>query len=131
MFLPIVAVLCILPFTAQALRGQLEIGGDRGQHSGIELLAAAMNSLPAGTIGCDYSLEWELDFYLGDHSSVRMVFQPTPQALARTVCAATKPSYFATTASDSVAWRQPIQVRGSAVILADGQFQLYHLSCTL
>jgi hypothetical protein len=127
--LPLVAIICSLPFTAIALQGQLQIGGDRGQHNGIDQLATAINSLPAGTVVYDYSLDWELDFYLGNHTQIQMIFQPSPQALARAVCASSGSSYFATPRSDSEAWLLPIRQRGMATMLADGSFELYSLDC--
>jgi 4-amino-4-deoxy-L-arabinose transferase-like glycosyltransferase len=127
---PILAVICMLPFTVNAMRGQLNIGGDRGQHNDIDRLALAINSLPAGTVIYDYSLDWELGFYLGSRTKVRMVFQPTPQALARAVCATANPSYFASPSVDSRPWLLPLWQRdGTASLLAEGPFQLYRLDC--
>src|SRR5215467_15983208 len=78
--------LTILPFTIMALSGQLNIGGDRGEHNGIDQLAAALSRLPAGTKVYDFWLGWELRFYLGDQPTVSVIFEPSPEAMARAVC---------------------------------------------
>lgn len=128
---PMLVIICMLPFTVNAFHGQLNIGGDRGQHNGIETLAAAINSLPSGTVVYDYSLDWELGFYLGSNAKVRMVFQPTPEALAHAACATTALSYFATPATDAVPWLLPLlHWGGKSALLADGSFQLYRLDCS-
>ena len=46
--LPLASVLFMLPWTAAALRGELPIGGDHGEHAEITALAAAVNALPQG-----------------------------------------------------------------------------------
>jgi 4-amino-4-deoxy-L-arabinose transferase-like glycosyltransferase len=129
--LPILVVICMLPFTVNAVRGQLDIGGDRGQHNGIERLAAAINSLPSGTVVYNYSLDWELGFYLGSNTKIHTIFQPTPQALARAACATANPSYFATPAADSIPWLMPLRQRGDTpTLLSAGPLQLYRLDCS-
>ena len=130
-WLPILVIMLVLPFTLRALSGRLDIGGDHGQHRGIDKLAAAINALPADTVIYDYSLDWELVYYLGDGSSVRPVFQPSPQALARTVCGQDGYSYFAASQAESVPWLEPLRLRGGYIeTLFDGPFLLYRLTCS-
>jgi hypothetical protein len=132
-WIPLAVVILVLPFTLRALSGRLDIGGDHGQHTGIDQLAAAINALPANTVIYDYSLDWELVYYLGDRSSVRLVFEPSPQALARTVCDQGGYSYFAASLAESVPWLEPLHLRGGYMYidtLFDGPFLLYRLSCS-
>jgi 4-amino-4-deoxy-L-arabinose transferase-like glycosyltransferase len=124
-------VALMLPFTLAALRGPLDIGGDHGQHTGIVQLAAAIQALPAGSTVYNYSLGWELGYYLGDQPAVQVVFQPTPQALARAVCANAEASYFAAPAAESAGWLAPLEAGGGSItLLSDGPFRLYRLSCS-
>jgi hypothetical protein len=128
----VATVAAMLPFTLAALRGPLDIGGDHGQHNGIVQLATALQALPAGSTVYNYSLGWELGYYLGDQPAVHVVFQPTPQALARAVCANAEASYFAAPAAESAGWLAPLEAGGGSItLLSDGPFRLYRLSCTL
>jgi 4-amino-4-deoxy-L-arabinose transferase-like glycosyltransferase len=128
--MPILVVLLMLPFTTAALRGQLDVGGDHGLHTGIDQLAATLNALPAGVRIYDFSLDWELGYYLGSTSTVRLIFQPSPAALARAVCNDSTPAYFATVASEVPAWLDPgIQVSSEADNLLNSPFRLYQLRC--
>ncbi len=142
-------IVCMLPFTTAALRGQLNIGGDHGQHTGIDHVAAAINALPAGSIVYDYWLGWELGYYLGEQSPARVIFQPTREALARAACeelsgtgipdpytSATKTrevadwAYFVGPTNEIEAWLIPLRERGAAItLLLDGPFRLYSLDC--
>jgi 4-amino-4-deoxy-L-arabinose transferase-like glycosyltransferase len=127
----VAAVAAMLPFTLAALRGPLDIGGDHGQHNGIVQLAAALQALPAGSTVYNYSLGWELGYYLGDQPAVQIVFEPTPQALARAVCANAEASYFAAPAAESAGWLAPLETGGGSImLLSDGLFRLYRLSCS-
>jgi hypothetical protein len=124
-------IVCVLPFTLTALRGELAVGGDRGQHSGIDRLAEALNKLPANSTVYQYWLDWELDYYLGDQTTVKLVFQPAPEGLARSVCLSAAPSYLAVASSDALMWLYPFVQRGGRVsLMADGRFRLYRLDCT-
>ncbi len=130
-WLPILVVTMALPFTLRALSGRVEIGGDHGQHTGLDQLAAAINALPAKTVIYDYSLDWELVYYLGDGSSVRPVFQPSPQAMARAVCGQDGYSYLAASQAESLPWLEPLRRRGGYIeTLLDGPFLLYRLTCS-
>ncbi len=129
-FLTPLAVVAIMPFTITALRGQLDIGGDHGQNTGIDHLVAVLNTLPGGAIVYDYWLGWELGYYLGDQPHVNVIFLPSPQVLMQAVCA-NSPAYFVAPAGLAGPWLEPLQARnGSVSVLMDGPFNLYRLDCT-
>lgn len=71
----------------QAARGDFEIGGDDGRHTGIDQLAEYLNSLPVATVIYDRWLDWELDYYMGQWTDKRRVYYPTPSALVSGVLA--------------------------------------------
>jgi hypothetical protein len=126
----LLAIVCMLPFTASALRGQLDIGGDHGQYAGIRRLAQAVNVLPSGAVLYDYALGWELSYYLGDQPTIRIVFEPSPQALARAACDGAVRSYFVTPAEAAAAWLAPVKDRGASVaVLLDGPLELFQIDC--
>jgi 4-amino-4-deoxy-L-arabinose transferase-like glycosyltransferase len=126
----LLTLILILPYTLTALRGELTIGGDRGQHIGIDRLAVTLNMLPKGSIVYDYWLGWELGYYLGDQPAVQVVFQPSPQGLMRSVCGSTTESYFVGPSSEIEAWLWPLLDRGgSAALMFEDRFRLYRLSC--
>ena len=64
-----------------SLRLGLPIGGDRGEHDGINDLARALNSKPVATVIYDPWLGWELAYYMGQWSDKRRVHYPTAEAL--------------------------------------------------
>lgn len=80
----------------QARGGLLHVGGDRGQHSGINRLADYLNSLHVAAVIYDPWLGWELGYYMGEWTDKRRVHYPTPQALAAGAAALpeTDPRYF-------------------------------------
>ncbi|MEP7289683.1 MAG: glycosyltransferase family 39 protein [Chloroflexota bacterium] len=126
--LTIGVMLCMLPFTAMALRGQLDIGGDHGQHEGIDKLAALLNTQSNNVSIYDYSLDWELGYYLGDSSPIHTIFEPSPEALSRAVCS--KPGYFVSPAVEADAWLPQYKAHGGdATLLLDGVLRLYKLDC--
>lgn len=129
--LPRLIVLCMLPFTLIALRGQLDIGGDQGHDTGIDRLAVTLNALPPDTVVYEYGLDWELGFYLGDNSRIHLIFEPSPEGLARTVCSSVKAAYFTAPANGVSAWLLPLRERGgSAAEMMSGPMRLYSLLCT-
>lgn len=71
----------ILFFSIQASLWQIPIGGDDGQHDGIDELADYLNSKPVATVIYDTWLDWELDYYMGQWTDKRRVFYPTPDLL--------------------------------------------------
>ena len=71
----------LLFFAIQASQWRLPIGGDDGQHDGIDELANYLNSKPVATVIYDRWLDWELDYYMGQWTDKRRVFYPTPELL--------------------------------------------------
>ena len=63
------------------LSSGLPIGGDQGEHEGIDELADYLNSKPVATVIYDPWLGWELGYYMGPWSDKRRVHYPTPAAL--------------------------------------------------
>ncbi len=89
----------MIPATAKTLRGEARIGGDQGQHSGIDTLADVLNTQLSGEIVYDHWLGWELAYYLGDTPHVIILYSPMPEALADDIPAAAQadeptPRYF-------------------------------------
>ncbi len=76
----IVAALLLLS-AVWTLNGEARIGGDRAQFSGIDALAAHLNSKPVATVIYDPWLGWELGYYLGVWQDKRRVHYPTAGAL--------------------------------------------------
>ena len=72
----------MIPATAAAVRGEARIGGDQGRHTGIDTLAAFLNTRLRGEIVYDHWLGWELAYYLGDAPPVIVLYSPMPEALA-------------------------------------------------
>jgi 4-amino-4-deoxy-L-arabinose transferase-like glycosyltransferase len=70
-----------LPSAWDATEGQLPIGGDRGQHQGIDALGHYLDNKALGAIIYDHWLGWELGYYIGAWSDKRRVYYPTPEAL--------------------------------------------------
>ena len=73
-------VLVVVSFGS--LRIGLPIGGDRGQHDGIDELATYLNGKPVATVIYDPWLGWELGYYLGQWSDKRRVHYPSAETLA-------------------------------------------------
>ena len=65
-----------------SLGNGLPIGGDRGQHDGIDDLARYLKSKPVATVIYDPWLGWELGYYLGQWHNKRRVHYPTAETLA-------------------------------------------------
>lgn len=127
----VLTIASVVPFTLLALRGQIDVGGDRGQHDGIERLAQTMQRLPAGTKVYDFWLGWELRFYLGDQPSATVIFEPSPEGMARAVCLAHgNDQYFVGPAEEVDDWLSVLPGQGvRAVSVLDGPFRLYRLTC--
>jgi len=77
-----VAAALMLPFSVQAARSEIPIGGDHGPHDGIDRAAAYLRELPVGTVLYDHWLSWEFDYYLWDAPLYHAYFD-TPADLAR------------------------------------------------
>ncbi len=66
---------------AAALRGDMRIGGDKGDYDGIDAVAAFLNGQPEGTPVCDHWLGWALGFYLGRETPAHLTWLSRPDAL--------------------------------------------------
>ncbi|MCB9452308.1 MAG: glycosyltransferase family 39 protein [Anaerolineaceae bacterium] len=66
-----------------ASEGRVPVGGDRGEHAGIDALADYINDKPVATVIYDHWLGWELGYYMGAWTNKRRVYYPTPEALVR------------------------------------------------
>jgi 4-amino-4-deoxy-L-arabinose transferase-like glycosyltransferase len=86
------ATLCFLPSAIDATQGRIALGGDRGQHAGIDRLGAYLNSKTLGAIVYDHWLGWELGYYLGTWSNKRLTYYPNPQALVADAIAQDDPA---------------------------------------
>jgi hypothetical protein len=71
----------LIPPGYQAAERAYPIGGDRGDHDGIDALAAYLDSRDLGAILYDHWLGWELGYYLGQWTDKRRVYYPTPNEL--------------------------------------------------
>ncbi|MBZ0281111.1 MAG: glycosyltransferase family 39 protein [Anaerolineae bacterium] len=74
--------LVMLFLAVEGANGRLPIGGDRGEHAGIDELGRFLESKPVATIIYDRWLGWELRYYLGAWPDERVVYYPTAVALA-------------------------------------------------
>lgn len=81
-FASFVCVVFMAISAREAAQGQMSIGADQGEHTGIEQVADYLNALPLGTIIYDHWFGWELDYYLGQWTDKRRVYYPTPGSLA-------------------------------------------------
>jgi 4-amino-4-deoxy-L-arabinose transferase-like glycosyltransferase len=75
-----------------ATQSRIDVGGDRGQHQGIDLLGAYLDSKPLGTIVYDHWLGWELGYYLGTWSNKRLTYYPNAGALTADAIIQTDPA---------------------------------------
>ncbi|MCA9886773.1 MAG: glycosyltransferase family 39 protein [Anaerolineae bacterium] len=73
----------LLGYALVATQQRLPIGGDLGQHTGIDQLADYLNEKPIATVIYDPWLGWELGYYLGPWTNKRRVHYPTPDALVK------------------------------------------------
>ncbi|MBZ0276082.1 MAG: hypothetical protein K8I60_08060, partial [Anaerolineae bacterium] len=71
----------LLPAAWDASEGRVRVGGDRGEHAGIDALADELNAKPLATVIYDHWLGWELGYYMGAWTDKRRVYYPTPAAL--------------------------------------------------
>jgi 4-amino-4-deoxy-L-arabinose transferase-like glycosyltransferase len=83
------------PSVTRTLRGETAIGGDQGQHTGIDTLADYLNTHLHGESVYDHWLGWELAYYLGESPGIRVIYSPLPEALADDVSEQHSRHYFA------------------------------------
>ena len=119
-----------LPSTRAALRGELPLGGDRGQHDGIDALADYLNAELAGTLVYDHWLGWELGYYLGDNPHVALRYMPQPEALAEDLRAQRQPRYLVAPLHEVAFWVDVLRGAGFRVerVYTVGDFAVYRLN---
>ncbi|MBN1678833.1 MAG: hypothetical protein JW966_00980, partial [Anaerolineae bacterium] len=91
----VVVVTCMIPPLVDTLHGDAAVGGDHGQHAGIDVLAGFLNERLGGEIVYDHWLNWELAYYLGNAPRVIVLYSPLPEALADDMVAQSSPRFFA------------------------------------
>jgi 4-amino-4-deoxy-L-arabinose transferase-like glycosyltransferase len=116
----------------RAVEGRASVGGDRGEHTGIDQLAAYLEGKPLGTIIYDHWLGWELGYYLGTWSDKRRVYYPDPDALAADarLQADPAPRYLPAPADQPVSpWLEALREAGFDVSLVyhEAGFVVYQL----
>ncbi len=112
--------------------GPIGVGGDRGQHDGIDQLAAHLNAKPVATVVYDTWLGWELGYYMGQWHDKRRVHYPTPVALRAGALALAEqgPRYWvAPRTIDAEPWLAPLRAEGFGVRLEwmNARFVVYRL----
>lgn len=115
-----------------AVLGAFPIGGDRGVHTGIDQLAAALNDKPVATVIYDRWLDWELDYYMGAWTDKRRVYYHTPPELVAGALALpeTGTRYLVAPVSEPLAdWLAALQSAGFQTWLDQeiGAFRIYGL----
>ncbi|MBN1564841.1 MAG: glycosyltransferase family 39 protein [Anaerolineae bacterium] len=101
--LPLMIIALILPHTITALYGDLPLGGDQDQHTGIDDLAAYLNTNLSGAIVYDHGLGWELAYYLGRDPQIHLLYHALPEALADDMRAQTATRYFVAPSPEAAA----------------------------
>lgn len=116
----------MLPRTFDTLRGRAVLGGDQGQHAGIDRLAHYLNTGLSGEIVYDHWLNWELAYYLGEHPRITLVYMPLPEALAEELTRPNAGRYFVAPSPELAApW---LAVLGEvSTIYSDHEFVVYDL----
>jgi len=114
--LPLAICALLLPGAARALYGSLPLGGDQGQHTGIDAAASFLNDdLPDATV-YDHWLGWELAYYLGPQPRVTIRYSPQPEALADDFAAQNDVRYLiAPSAWEAAPWLDALRRAGADV----------------
>jgi len=116
-----------------AAEGRINVGADRGEHQGIDRVAAYLDALPLGAIIYDHWFGWELDYYLGEWTNKRRVYYPTADALTRDALRQPDPAprYFVA-ASDQPhsSWIEALENAGFApeLVYQEARFLIYELT---
>lgn len=95
--------LAVLPGTARALRGETPVGGDHGQHTGIDRLAAYLAAELPGAVLYDHWLGWELAYYLGANPPLEVRYAAQPEQLSDDLRGARSASYFVAPSPEAAA----------------------------
>jgi hypothetical protein len=122
-------VALMLPSIITTLRGDAAIGGDQGQHAGIDALADYLNTELRGAVVYDHWLGWELAYYLGQHPQIRLMYQPLPEALAQDMRQQSERRFFVAPSPDAAApWLDALcRARIEITIMYHAEFVLYAL----
>jgi 4-amino-4-deoxy-L-arabinose transferase-like glycosyltransferase len=120
------------PGVVRTLHGEMAIGGDQGQHTGIDTLADYLSTHLSGETVYDHWLGWELAYYLGESPGVSVVYSPLPEALADDAAQHPGRRYFvAPSPRQAAPWIAALRQSGvqAAVIYADSGhgFVIYQL----
>jgi hypothetical protein len=119
-----------------ASEGRVQVGGDLGEHTGIDALAEYLNSRDLGAIVYDHWLGWELGYYMGSWSDKRRVYYPTPDALAEGALAQPDraPRYFPVPTDEPVdPWLEALRKARFrvSIVYETPQFRVYELRLPL
>jgi hypothetical protein len=127
------SVFALASAALDASEGRIHVGGDLGEHTGVDALADYLNSRALGAIVYDHWLGWELGYYMGPWSDKRRVYYPTPDALAADARLQPDPAprYFPAPADQPVTpWLEALGDAGFTVSLTydTPQFLVYELT---
>ena len=118
-------VLC-MPLTT----AQLAVAGDPAEFTGIDHLAAVLNTLPIDTMVYDHSLGWELGYYLGPKPPIRLIWQSTVDDLISSIKFHT--GYWVAPRQESDTWLYLLRGAGIKTVgkplYADTHFVLLYLT---
>jgi len=120
-----------------AAEGNVNVGGDgsggeRGVYTGIDELAAYLNSKPLGAILYDRWLGWELGYYLGEWTDKRKVYYPTTDLLVEGALNQTDPAprYFPAPINQPITeWLDALRAVGFTItrVYTSTRFVVYEL----
>ncbi|MCA9907172.1 MAG: hypothetical protein KC519_00885, partial [Anaerolineae bacterium] len=116
-----------------AAEGRIQVGGDRGEHQGIDHLAAYLDARPLGAIIYDHWFGWELDYYLGQWTNKRRVYYPNADALVADALrqADPAPRYFVTDRDHPHSqWLERLEETGFTpeLVFNEARFLVYELT---
>lgn len=126
------AVLSVALFVTAWGAGQIPVGGDRGEHDGIDALAKQLNTHSLGAIIYDHWLGWELGYYMGQWTDKRRVYYPSPESLAEDAVRQQDPAprYFVAPAEEHIdRWLNALRHAGFTVspLYETAAFLVYEL----
>lgn len=132
----LVVIVLMLPVTWQAIHSEIGVGVAAETARGIDRLAARIRTLPDEALIHQYWVDWELGYYLGDPASETLptlVYQPSPEALARFVCTQTSRTHYLSLPREvAPRWLSILHAEYIALTaLLDEQFVLYAVTCTV
>jgi hypothetical protein len=125
-------VIGMAPPVNKTLHGSAAIGGDQGNHTGIDQLADFLNATLPGETVYDHWLGWELVYYLGSSPHVIVIYSAWSESLAHDMVNQTHPCYFVAPSPQHAApWLDILQRTGMAISIvyrdSVNQFVVYRL----